>query len=404
MVELRAELAQLRRQSQQSQAAQLATQKEVAAAQASIVQLQAAVQRQDTLSDKVSLVAARQEQQARRQQLAECQRGLLVRLGDPLPPGPLAPTMQKSLTKQLGVRVTVHTAQQLGQERGAAMRRNTAYKVLLGSAAERLAVLKVKAASLRGTSTSIDVLLTPDQLARKQRLLPVARQAKQAGRRVQWRFDALLVDGKPYDGPGSLPLPSQQQGSRSSVSPASQQRQHGQTGPAQPHADADGFQPSKAAMKKQRQQLAQAQAKSAATAASAASAAKPAKPAAAAKPQASRRGKAAAATAAPGNGSSCQPAPALPATALGAAVRQVRSAPASPRVAGSSPTSPAASLKAAAAASGSRPTAPSGVVALGGGSGRLTQAAAGSASSGTAAAAPAQGGPASPSSPPSTRA
>ncbi|KAI3423535.1 hypothetical protein D9Q98_010667 [Chlorella vulgaris] len=80
-----------------------------------------------------------------------------------------------------------------------------------GSSGQRTEVLRIKAQALRGTPLSIDALLTPDQLASKQRLMPVARQAKSAGQSVRWRYGTLLINGKPYTGPGSLPTPAEQQ-------------------------------------------------------------------------------------------------------------------------------------------------------------------------------------------------
>ncbi len=53
--------------------------------------------------------------------------------------------------------------------------------------------------------------LTPDQLANRQRLQPVTRQAATAGQRVRLRHGSLLINGKPYTGPGSLSTLAEQQ-------------------------------------------------------------------------------------------------------------------------------------------------------------------------------------------------
>jgi hypothetical protein len=75
---------------------------------------------------------------------------------------------------------------------------------------------------------SIGVLLTPQQLSNKHRLLETARLAKAAGQAVRWQYDKLFIDGKQYTGPGSLPTPAEQQA-------ASKQ-------PARTHDAEDGWQ------------------------------------------------------------------------------------------------------------------------------------------------------------------
>lgn len=265
MAQLEASNAQLKRQNQASQADVLALRQRLAELEGSVQQLQAAAQRHDSLSDEISLMAARQEQQARRRQVEECQRGVVVKDSEPVPPGPLASCMQQLLRQRLGIKVTVQNAQRLGSERsgsGGAPRRFHAYRVILASSAERLAVLKAKADRLRGTPMSIDVLLTPEQLARRQQQQPVARQAKAAGCKVQWRLDTLLVDGVPYEGKGSLPPPSQQSAHRNKPQPAGQRQQPSPCASIMPQQqqDSEGFQPSKAQLKRQKKQ-AQEQAK-----------------------------------------------------------------------------------------------------------------------------------------------
>ena len=85
-------------------------------------------------------------------------------------------------------------------------------------------MLRAKAQRLRGTSMSIDALLTPQQLSAKQQLLPVARQARAAGQSVHWRYATLYVAGKQYTGPGSLPSPAEQR--ETAAQQQQQQQQH----------------------------------------------------------------------------------------------------------------------------------------------------------------------------------
>ena len=270
---LRSELAQLRDVTTRGDKQQAATQRSCLSVQQQVTELQARLQQQEAvahkqavLSDEVSRLAAKHEQQSRQRQLEECQRSLVVKDAQPLPKGPAAAFMQQMLRSRLGVQATVHAANLLGGERDSSTRRTYAYKVVLGSTSERHTVLKAKAKALKGTTLSIDVLLTAEQANRKHSLIPVARQAKSDGRRVQWRYDTLLLDGKPYQGPGSLPLPSQQS-SRQTASAAAAaaataaERQQSTArpqapavAPAQPQPDADGFLPSKAQVKRQRRQ------------------------------------------------------------------------------------------------------------------------------------------------------
>lgn len=278
---LRSEVQELRhaseRGNQQAAATQrtcLSMQQQITALQEHKKQQEVEAHKQAALSDQVSRLSAKQEQQGRQRQLEECQRGVVMKDTQPLPKGPAVLIVQQMLRSRVGVHVTVHAVSPLGGERTDSARRTYAYKVVLGSSSERLAVLQAKAAALKGTSMSIDVLLTAEQARRKQTLLPVARQAKSDGRRVQWRFDTLLVDGKPYTGTGSLPLPSQQSSKQTAAAAAqAAQQQRGPCprapaeapGPARPPVDADGFQPSKAQVNKQRKLQAK-QAKAAATA------------------------------------------------------------------------------------------------------------------------------------------
>lgn len=95
-------------------------------------------------------------------------------------------------------------------------RRKHAYKVVLGSAGHWTEVLRRKAQALRGTSLSIDAMPTLEQLSSRQRMMPVALQAKTAGQSVRWRYGALFIDAKQYAGRGSLPSPDEHRISSSS--------------------------------------------------------------------------------------------------------------------------------------------------------------------------------------------
>ncbi|KAI3423540.1 hypothetical protein D9Q98_005801 [Chlorella vulgaris] len=141
-------------------------------------------------------------------------RNLVLKTESALPAQGITAHVQDLLCQQLNIAVTVLKVQPLGNKQHSdsdSQNRKHAYKVGLGSSGQRTEVLRIKAQALRGTPLSIDALLTPDQLASKQRLMPVARQAKSAGQSVRWRYGTLLINGKPYTGPGSLPTPAEQQ-------------------------------------------------------------------------------------------------------------------------------------------------------------------------------------------------
>ena len=222
---------------------------QLAATDLQLQELLAARLQQNQLQDTISMLHSRQDQLQHQQQLDECQHSVVFKDSQPLPSQGAAQHLQSLLSKQLGLRLTVQKVQQLHSRQplpgGDSKQLRHSYKVTLGSSGERTAVLRAKAAQLRGTSMSIDALLTAEQLASKQRLLPVARQAKAAGQSVRWRYGTLFVDGKEYTGAGSLPSPADQQRGRAA---AASGQQHAQ------QADEEGWQPVLSKKKKPQQQ------------------------------------------------------------------------------------------------------------------------------------------------------
>lgn len=221
---VRHEQCQAQRQAATTHAAVLRLQADGAAAAAQIEELTAASAQHAATGDQVSLLRSRQDQLQQRQRVDECERAVVLKVPEPLPTdGTAAPHVQQLLQQQLKLsHLTVVRVQHLsgssptggssgsGSSGQSGAARRHAYKVSLGSAGERKQVLRVKAERLRGTSLTIDSLLTPEQLASRQRLQPAARQAKAAGKSVRWRYGALLIDGQPFTGPGSMPAPTQQ--------------------------------------------------------------------------------------------------------------------------------------------------------------------------------------------------
>ena len=204
-----------KQQVQATNAAGIRNADRLAAVEQQVQELLAANLQQAETRDDVSKLHSRQMQLQQRQQRDECQLSLVFKDATPLPNSAAATHLQNLLNKQLGLSITVQRVQQLGGKQqsnnGSSERSRHAYKVTLGSGGERTAVLRAKAKGLRGTSMSIDALLTPEQLTSKKNLMPVARQAKAAGQAVRWHYGTLLVDGKEYTGLGSLPSPAQQQ-------------------------------------------------------------------------------------------------------------------------------------------------------------------------------------------------
>lgn len=217
--------AQLKRQVQITHAAGLSNGTVLAAVEEQVQKLSAAQQEQAATRDKVTLLQSKQEQLRQRQQLDACACDIVLKCPKPLPADGTAAHVQQLLSRQLQLALTVVRVQHLrsgssggsgssdgssssGGSNSSAQRRH-AYRVSLGSRGERAAVLRTKAQRLRGTDLSIDALLTPDQLASKHQLQPVARQARTAGRSVRWRYGSLLIDGQLYTGAGSMPSPKQ---------------------------------------------------------------------------------------------------------------------------------------------------------------------------------------------------
>lgn len=239
---------QLRRQLQASAATTIRLESRVEASELQIQELLAAQLKAAETADTVSMLHSRQEQLQQRQRLAECQHSVVFKSPTPLPAAGTAQHLQQQLRKLLGFQLTVQAVQPLGSKQpgsggsssGARSASKHAYKVVLGSSGERTEVMRVKAQRLRGTVWSIDELLTPDQLASRQRLQPVARQAAAAGQRVRWHHGSLLIDGKRYTGPGSLPTPTEQQAA--AAAKASHHSKQQPTPRAVPAAEADGWQ------------------------------------------------------------------------------------------------------------------------------------------------------------------
>ena len=214
-------LSLLRRQLITTTATTTRLEDSLTAAQLQIQELMAAKEHTAELSDSISRLHSRQQQLQQRQHLDECQRSLVFKCPTALPTAGAAPHLQQELRKLLQLQVTVQAVHPLGSKQrgdgssgssGGASRAASkhAYRVVLGSSGQRTEVMRIKALRLRGTPLSIDELLTPDQLASRQRLQPVARQAAAAGQRVRWQHGSLIIDGKPYTGPGSLPTPAEQ--------------------------------------------------------------------------------------------------------------------------------------------------------------------------------------------------
>jgi hypothetical protein len=184
-----------------------------------VVQLQGADARTEQLERQLGHVQSRQQRMAEQQHLDDCQRSVIYKTPTPLPSqnAERAKAAAEQLSKLLGQPVAVLSAQELcGRPGSNGSGRRSVYKVRLASSEARDVVLRVKAARLRGTQYTIDVCLTPQQKARVDQLLPIAKAAKQAGQRVQWRYDRLYIDGKEHQGmdswtagqpPSPLPAP-----------------------------------------------------------------------------------------------------------------------------------------------------------------------------------------------------
>ncbi|KAL4854417.1 LINE-1 retrotransposable element ORF2 protein [Chlorella vulgaris] len=204
----------LRQQLHATNTAGMSNSDRICALEKQVQELLAASLQHSDMHDSISKLHSRQEELVQRQKVDECQHSLVLKTESALPAQGITAHVQDLLCQQLNIAVTVLKVQPLGNKQHSvsdSQNRKHAYKVGLGSSGQRTEVLRIKAQALRGTPLSIDALLTPDQLASKQRLMPVARQAKTAGQSVRWRYGTLLINGKPYTGPGSLPTPVEQQ-------------------------------------------------------------------------------------------------------------------------------------------------------------------------------------------------
>lgn len=229
---LTAELGRLQQQQRATHSQALAATQGLSSLQGAVERLQDGAAHSQRLQQDVSNLHSRQAQLAEQQQREECQRSVVLRTPEQLSNHQTAEHAEQLLRQKLGVQVTVLRAQQLGQHSprsGSSSPRSggvkATYKVVLANNAERDAVLRAKPKALRGSAISIDVLLTKQQMAKKQQLLPVAKSAAAAGRRVQWRYDMLYIDGTLHNGTASLPPRRQQQQREDSTTPV--QPSHG---------------------------------------------------------------------------------------------------------------------------------------------------------------------------------
>ena len=228
LAEHKVKLARLEQQQQATagMAANLAA--TVQGLEQSAATLQDQAQHSQRVEEEVRSLSSRQQQLAERQERGECQQGIVLKVSKPFAESGLAPAVQAFLAENLGLQVTVLRVQRLDSHSGASRQgnrgrqqrdssasprggRRAAYKVMLASSEQRDAVLRAKAAALKRTAISIDVLLTRQQLVSKLARLPAAKQAAAAGRRVQWRYDRLFIDGTEFGGSDTLPSPRQRQ-------------------------------------------------------------------------------------------------------------------------------------------------------------------------------------------------
>jgi hypothetical protein len=189
--------------------------------------LQGEASRTQKLEEQIGHVHSRTLQLTEQQHREECQRAVVFKTPTMLTAqrSLQAKTAGEFLSQLIGQQITVLRVQELGGKsrkdggspRGGQQRH--VYKLLLPSSEARDAVLRAKVSKLRNTPYTIDVCLTPQQAANKAVRLPAAKAAREAGQRVQWRYDSLYIDGQPHGKEGP-PL-----------SPAGQQQQQQQQGP-----------------------------------------------------------------------------------------------------------------------------------------------------------------------------
>ena len=228
LAEHKVQLARLKQQQQATagMAANLAA--TVQGLEQSAATLQDQAQHSRRVEEEVRSLSSRQQQMAERQERGECQQGIVLKVSTPFAESGLVPAVQAFLAENLRLQVTVLRVQRLDSHSGASRQCSrgrqqrdgsasprgggrAAYKVMLASSEQRDAVLRAKAAALKRTAISIDVLLTRQQMASKLARLPAAKQAAAAGRRVQWRYDRLFIDGTEFGGSDTLPSPRQRQ-------------------------------------------------------------------------------------------------------------------------------------------------------------------------------------------------
>lgn len=216
LASLRAQVGRLEQQLRQCNTTALSATQSAASLQGVVDRLQDQSAHHEKLHEEVGILRSKQHRLSEQQELEECQRSVVLkaRAGLAMPAGePVA--VEGWLMQRFGEAaraVTVLRVHQLQRREGTGgSTKTTTYKVVLGNGKQRDTVLRAKAAALRGTEYTIDVCLTRQQLASKHALMPVARQAQQVGRRVQWRYDKLYIDGKQHMGSSTLPPPRAQQ-------------------------------------------------------------------------------------------------------------------------------------------------------------------------------------------------
>ena len=219
--QLKTEVAGLKQRQQHTHSTALKAVQDAGELRRAVESLQGEASRTQKLEEQLGHVHSRTMQLTEQQHREECQRAVVFKTPTPLPAqrSQQAKTAGEFLTQLIGQQVTVLRVQELGGKsrkdgsspRGGQQRH--VYKLLLPSSEARDALLRAKASKLRNTPYTIDVCLTPQQAANKAVRLPAAKAAREAGQRVQWRYDSLYIDGQPHgkEGPPLSPAGQQQQ-------------------------------------------------------------------------------------------------------------------------------------------------------------------------------------------------
>lgn len=270
--QLRAEVDSLKQRQQHTHGTALKAVQGVEELRRGVENLQGEASRTQKLEEQLGHVHSHTLQLREQQHREECQRAVVFKTPDPLPAqrSQQAKTAGEFLSQLIGQQVTVLRVQELsgksraggGSPRGG--QRRHVYKLLLPSSAARDALLRAKASKLRNTPYTIDVCLTPKQAANKAERLPAAKAARDAGQRVQWRYDSLYIDGQPHgrDGPPLSPASQQQQQGPSATAPSPQSPARSPAGssqaeaaapPAQDEPEEGEFQEVKSKRKRRRQ-------------------------------------------------------------------------------------------------------------------------------------------------------